>query len=132
MENEGQNTGNEQGRPPPPVEHQFQPGESGNPAGRPKGAKNRSTVLREIYEMVIEGKDLTDAKKEMTVEQAVMHSLIKKAIAGDVPAIKEAQDTLYGKVPDKLANTDSEGNDAPRETIVIRERRPKDKSDGGN
>lgn len=32
----------------PPKKHQFKPGQSGNKKGRPKGAKNESTILREI------------------------------------------------------------------------------------
>jgi uncharacterized protein DUF5681 len=32
----------------PPKKHQFKPGQSGNKRGRPKGAKNESTILREI------------------------------------------------------------------------------------
>ena len=32
----------------PPKHSQFKPGRSGNPRGRPKGAKNETTILREI------------------------------------------------------------------------------------
>lgn len=31
---------------PPPVEHRFKPGTSGNPKGRPKGSKNKRTKMR--------------------------------------------------------------------------------------
>ena len=32
----------------PPRSRRFKPGQSGNPKGRPKGAKNRDTILREL------------------------------------------------------------------------------------
>lgn len=34
----------------PPVEHQFKPGQSGNPAGKPKGTKHLSTWIQDIGE----------------------------------------------------------------------------------
>ena len=37
----------------PPREHQFKPGQSGNPKGRHKGSKNESTILREILQRKI-------------------------------------------------------------------------------
>src|SRR5437016_1532189 len=33
-----------------PRARQFKPGHSGNPKGRPKGAKNESIILRDIFE----------------------------------------------------------------------------------
>jgi hypothetical protein len=83
----------------PNPDTQFKKGQSGNPAGRPPG-KNRSTVLREIYDMIIAGKDVDGLEKQMPVEYHVMKALAMKAMEGDVSAIKEAQDTLYGKVKD--------------------------------
>jgi hypothetical protein len=31
----------------PPREHQFKPGQSGNPRGRPKGSRNRATIINQ-------------------------------------------------------------------------------------
>ena len=76
-------------------------GEVRNPKGKPKGTRNRSTVLKELYELVISGKDLSEAEAKMPVEVAMMQALVKKALQGDVAAIKEAQDSVYGKIVDK-------------------------------
>lgn len=86
--------------------------------GRPKGSKNRSTVLKELYQMVVSGDDLKGVKRDMPIEVAIMTALVKKGLTGDIPAIKEAQDTVYGKVPDKISETDPDGNHAPR-TVTI-------------
>lgn len=72
----------------------FQPGQSGNPNGRPIGIKNRSTILREILALA--------DKDGKTNEYKVIEALCTKAQDGDVPAIKEVQDTMYGKLADKI------------------------------
>lgn len=63
--------------------------------GRPPGLKNRSTILKELLALQ---KDATQPNQEYQINQA----LIDKALTGDVPAIKEIQDTMYGKMADKL------------------------------
>lgn len=67
--------------------------------GRPKGLKNRSTILREILALV----DPDGTNKEYKINEAV----ILKAIGGDVSAYKEIQDTMYGKVPDKVLQAET-------------------------
>jgi hypothetical protein len=52
----------------------FAPGVSGNPNGRPKGARNRSSVLAEA---------LRDGEAEMLVR-----ALVELALAGDKPALR--------------------------------------------
>jgi Family of unknown function (DUF5681) len=51
----------------------FQPGQSGNPAGRPRGARNKTTVL---FEQLIEG----DA-------ETVIRTVIERAKRGDAKAL---------------------------------------------
>ena len=36
------------------IEPRWKKGESGNPAGRPKGSKNRSTIIREMLDMMVQ------------------------------------------------------------------------------
>lgn len=84
--------------------HEFKKGESGNPDGRPIGAKNRSTILKKWIEINAKLKNPGTGKDEIgTVEDNVNLALITKALAGDVQAIKEINDTLYGKITEKQA-----------------------------
>lgn len=75
----------------PPVAKQFQPGTSGNPAGRPKGARNRAPKLsderlnRIILEEAYREVPVRDGEKTVTVPiaQAVIRALGVKAAKGD-------------------------------------------------
>jgi hypothetical protein len=80
----------------------WKPGESGNPAGMEVGTKHRSTHLKEIFEIVAEFKTLEEVAEKMPVEKAMDFALVKKALAGDIAAWREAKDSVYGKVGDTL------------------------------
>jgi hypothetical protein len=78
---------------------QWKPGASGNPSGRPKGAKNRSTILKKWIETQVEFSDAaTGIKGTGTIEDQIALALIGKAIKGDVMAAKEILDSVYGKI----------------------------------
>lgn len=55
----------------PPVEHQFKPGQSGNPGGRPKGSVNLSGRIRKILLEERDGKVLGDVLAEQLVAAAL-------------------------------------------------------------
>jgi len=76
----------------PPFAHRFRPGVSGNPLGRPIGARNRTSVdedviqLRDLILSEASRKISVTAgveKKEITMRQAVVKSLMNSAIKGD-------------------------------------------------
>lgn len=72
-------------------------GESGNPNGRPKGAKNRSTIARKWLEVNQSLKNpLTGENETMSQEDLMTLALIKKAREGDVSAYKALMDSGYG------------------------------------
>jgi hypothetical protein len=72
-------------------------GESGNPAGRPKGSKNRSTIARQWLEVNQTLKNpLTGEQETMSQEDLMTLALIKKARDGDVNAYKALMDSGYG------------------------------------
>lgn len=69
----------------------FQPGQSGNPAGRPKRKAFSDALLMELAQS-------GDPERLRKVARA----LIAKALDGDMPAIKELADRLDGKVPQAI------------------------------
>lgn len=76
----------------------WQAGTSGNPAGRPKGAKNRSTILKKWLELPCElTSPLTGEATAGTIEDKIALALISKGLREDVAAIKEILDSVYGK-----------------------------------
>jgi hypothetical protein len=69
----------------PPKRYQFKPGHSGNPSGRPKGARNfRSELLEELAESIT----LKEAGREVTVskQRACIKALVAAAIGGNTRA----------------------------------------------
>ena len=75
----------------------FEKGESGNPNGRPKGAKNRSTIAKYWLEVNQKLKNpLTNQEETMSQEDLMTLALIKKAREGDVTAYKALMDSGYG------------------------------------
>lgn len=71
----------------PPKSGQFQPGQSGNPRGRPSGSKNTHKLLDEIVnekiQMTKNGKPVKISKKQAMLLQAT-----NKAVQGDLKALQ--------------------------------------------
>ena len=75
----------------------YKPGQSGNPNGRPKGSRNRSTIARELLELTQKLKNpITGENETMSQEYLMTLALIKKARDGDVAAYKALMDSGYG------------------------------------
>ena len=79
----------------PPVAHQFKPGQSGNPKGRPKGVKNLITDLQEELESKIL---ITEANKshEVTKQRAMIKTLFAKALKGETRAANVLINLILG------------------------------------
>src|SRR5437588_4649054 len=65
----------------------FQPGQSGNPAGRPIGARNRKTLLMEAL-LEDDGEDLT-------------RRLVEKALTGDATAMRMCMERLLPRMRER-------------------------------
>jgi hypothetical protein len=70
----------------PPREHRFQPGKSGNPRGRPKGAKG---LKAELTEEMNEWVTITSEGKQRRVRKRrlIIKALAAKAAKGNVAAL---------------------------------------------
>jgi hypothetical protein len=84
----------------------FEKGESGNPNGRPKGSKNRSTIARQWLDVNQNLKNpLTGETETMSQEDLMTLALIKKAREGDVAAYKALMDSGYGAPVQQIEQT---------------------------
>lgn len=77
----------ETGKGKPPKKHQFKPGQSGNPKGRPKGSKNVHHVLSKILGEKI---TITDAGKNMVVDkfEGAIRVMVNKSFEGSPASLK--------------------------------------------
>ena len=88
------------------IEPRWEKGESGNPAGRPKGSRNRSTIAKRWLEVNQSLKNpLTGIEETMSQEDLMTLALIKKAREGDVNAYKALMDSGYGSPIQQIDQT---------------------------
>jgi hypothetical protein len=77
----------------PPIATRFKPGQSGNPAGRPKGATGRQKAVRDVLlEKRVMRVANTAPPKQITTLELLFMVLREKALKGDRRAIKTLQD----------------------------------------
>jgi len=91
------------------IEPRWEKGESGNPNGRPKGAKGRATIARYWLEVNQNLKNpITGEQENMSQEDLMTLALIKKARDGDVNAYKALMDSGYGAPLQQIEQTNIE------------------------
>ncbi len=81
--------GDKVGHGNPPKQRRFKPGESGNREGRPKGAKNRKTIVatvaNEMHTVIENGK----RRRRSTLDLVLRRLRIKALKDGNVRALEE-------------------------------------------
>jgi hypothetical protein len=66
----------------PPRAHRFKPGQSGNPRGRPKGAKNEATILTELLNRKIDVRRGRRMRR-ITILEAILLQFVEDALKGN-------------------------------------------------
>ena len=88
----------------PPKQTQFQKGQSGNPKGRPKGAKGLNTLIRTLLTEKVAVKTSAGLKRITRIE-AMLHKISERAFAGDLRALQALMQHYRASVPDDAART---------------------------
>jgi hypothetical protein len=70
----------------PPRSHQFKPGRSGNPGGRPKGVKNEETILRELLHHKVALNERGKVRKIILLE-AILRKVAEDCLRGNVKSV---------------------------------------------
>lgn len=106
----------------------YQPGQSGNPAGKPKGSLNRNTIARQVLAMPVNvPADLKEYFKELypnlpktlNVEQLATLSVMRRALNdGEYLHYKAIMDSAYGAPKQEIDMTSDGERINPTVTIV--------------
>ena len=91
----------------PPKASQFKPGKSGNPKGRPTGAKNEATMLEELLNRKIEIRQNGKVRK-ITILEGILHKLAEDSLKGNTKSAAFVLNRLAAIA--STANTESEVN----------------------
>ena len=106
----------------PPREHQFQPGQSGNPAGRPKGARSLKADLRdELAEPIPFGDG--NHTIELSKQRVLIRNLVGAAIEGDARAVATVLSIALRAFGDE-EREEHEGAPEDREILQVFASRP--------
>ena len=80
-------------RPPPPAEHRWKKGVSGNPRGRPKKRDSLTSLLKEEIAKICPAD-----REKRTWKELIVRATLQLAMKGNATALKEVWERLDGKI----------------------------------
>ncbi len=94
----------------PPKDKQFKKGVSGNPKGRPKGAKGLNTLVVKVFGEKVSVRTAQGTLR-MSKMEAMIHKLAEQGFAGNLRAIAISLNRYAASVPDDVAQPTEAAND---------------------
>ena len=88
----------------PPKEYHYQKGQSGNPRGRPRGTRNRNTIVREQMNRKITLTSPDGNSRRISTKEGIIMKQINKALQGNTDSAKwmielsDAADAEYNEM----------------------------------
>jgi hypothetical protein len=105
---------NDVGYGKPPRANQFKPGQSGNPKGRPKGAKSEATILHELLQQKIDLNHRGKTRK-ITILEAMLRRIAEDSLKGNTRSAA----FLLNRLREMTANEPYETDLSEDEKIVL-------------
>jgi hypothetical protein len=87
------------GKGRPPQGTRWKPGQSGNPKGRPKGAKNLMTIFNDALNQTFEIQDRGKTRK-ITAREGIVRTVVLSALKGNIKATA----LVFAKEPEIAQN----------------------------
>ena len=97
----------------------WEPGQSGNPKGRPKGAQSMKTILNRFLS-IDSGQKHPDTGDSLTYYELAALKQIDRMIVADLPSFKEVVDRVEGQAKQtlELSNMNEEEIDAKLKDLL--------------
>jgi hypothetical protein len=114
----------------PPRAHQFKPGQSGNPPGRRKGAKNEETILRELLRHLVRINENGKVRK-ITFLEAILRKVAEDCLRGNIKSVGFLLSRYYAAAAGGAAQADLSEDDKAVLDAYLRKLKNKPEDDGG-
>jgi hypothetical protein len=104
----------------PPRNHQFKPGQSGNPKGRKKGIKNEVTILRELLQHKVALNERGKTRK-ITLLEAILRKVAEDCLRGNIKSVGFLLNRYYAAAAGDAAQGDLSEDDKAVLEAYLRE-----------